>query len=205
MKVAVLIDGGHLRAFAANVRLTYTPDFIEALALNCIRRDEGEVLLRVLYYDCPQFRGKRAKAISGKEQVFTATDTWLEDLASRDLLAVRRGTLVWRGWQLRRPPPVLGQPLTDEDFRPNFEQKGVDMRIGLDIATFSAEKSVDRIILVSADTDMIPALKHARRAGLQTIGVQLPRPALPLHRSLLAHLDFRRDVSIPVQAIESPL
>ena len=33
MKVAVLIDGGHLRAFAANVRLTYTPNFIEHFAL----------------------------------------------------------------------------------------------------------------------------------------------------------------------------
>lgn len=87
--------------------------------------------------------------------------------------------------------------MTDADFIPNFEQKGVDMRIGLDIAMMSAEKSVERIILVSGDTDMIPAMKHARKAGLQIVGVQLPSPpAAPLTKSYLAHVDIRRDVRL---------
>ena len=42
----------------------------------------------------------------------------------------------------------------DDDFKPNFEQKGVDMRIGLYIASMSSAGRIDRILLVSAGTDL---------------------------------------------------
>ena len=60
-------------------------------------------------------------------------------------------------------------PLTDADFRPNFVQKGVDMRIGLDIAAMSFKKQVDQIILVAGDSDFVPAAKLARREGIDFI------------------------------------
>jgi uncharacterized LabA/DUF88 family protein len=203
LRVAVLIDGGHLRAVARDANLNFDPDFIEAFAHGCVNAADSERLFRVLYYDCPGFRGKRPKPISGEIQAFEAKDDWLRDLAGRDMIAVRRGTLAWRGWQLKRTPPVQGSPLRDEDFKPNFEQKGVDMRIGLDIATISAVKNVDRIILVSADTDMIPAMKHARISGIQIVIVQLPiPPSLPLKEDLLMHSDFKRIVGWP--AISTP-
>lgn len=50
MKVAVLINGGHLRALAKDARRHYDPDLIEKAAHACVEADE--VLLRVLYYDC---------------------------------------------------------------------------------------------------------------------------------------------------------
>ena len=83
---------------------------------------------------------------------------------------------------------------TDADFKPQFEQKGVDMRIGLDVAAYSANRAVDRIVLVSADTDCIPALKYGRKAGLQTVLVQ-PENA-HLAPELLAHADFKRVVML---------
>jgi uncharacterized LabA/DUF88 family protein len=87
---------------------------------------------------------------------------------------------------------------SDDDFKPQLEQKGVDMRIGLDIATLSTDRRVDEIVLVSADTDMIPAMKHARKSGLHVVCVQLPSPpARPLAQEFLAHADFRRDVNFP--------
>ncbi len=43
------------------------------------------------------------------------------------------------------------------------------MRLGLDIARHSANRSVDRIILVSGDTDCLPVLTLARIAGLKAI------------------------------------
>jgi len=200
MKVVLLIDGGHLRAVSGKARIEYTPDFIEAFAHSCIDLGEHEKLLRILYYDCPRYRGKKSKPISGEMHNFQATDTWLEDIAVKNYFAVRRGTLAWRGWQLKKDPPVTGKALSDADFRPNFEQKGVDMRIGLDIASISAEKSVDRIILVSADTDMIPAMKHARKSGMQVVGVQLPMPpSIALTKHFLAHTDFRRSVGWPAE------
>ncbi len=69
------------------------------------------------------------------------------------------------------------------------------MRIGLDIATLCQNKAVDRIILVSGDTDCIPATKHGRKAGIQVVLVKLPGSHLA--PELLAHVDFQRAVTWP--------
>jgi uncharacterized LabA/DUF88 family protein len=47
------------------------------------------------------------------------------------------------------------------------------MRIGIDVATLSLKKIAERIILFSGDTDMIPAMKLARREGIQVFVVKL--------------------------------
>ena len=52
---------------------------------------------------------------------------------------------------------------------PSLQQKGVDIKIGLDIAWLSIKKVVDRIILFTGDTDFIPAMKFARREGTQVV------------------------------------
>ena len=79
------------------------------------------------------------------------------------------------------------------------------MLIGLDIAEISFGALYDRMIIVSADTDMAPALELARRKGLQVVGVQLPRPALPLTPSLFKHIDIRRAVDWPSSDISARL
>lgn len=40
---------------------------------------------------------------------------------------------------------------------------------GIDVATLSLKRIVDRIILISGDTDMILAMKLARREGVQVV------------------------------------
>ena len=100
----------------------------------------------------------------------------------------------FRGFKPRKTP-VAPSSLTDADFEPLFEQKGVDMRIGLDIAAYSDNHSVERIILVSGDTDCVPALKYGRRAGLQTVLVE-PVGAR-IAPELVAHADFKRTVVLP--------
>ena len=49
---------------------------------------------------------------------------------------------------------------------PKIRQKGVDMRIGLDIANITGKKLCSKIILISGDADMIPAMKIARKEGV---------------------------------------
>jgi uncharacterized LabA/DUF88 family protein len=50
-----------------------------------------------------------------------------------------------------------------------LRQKGVDMRIGLDITTLTLKRQVDTIILVAGDSDFVPAAKLARREGIEFI------------------------------------
>ena len=59
--------------------------------------------------------------------------------------------------------------LVDEDFELAVRQKGVDMRIGLDIASITLKRQADVIVLVSGDEDFVPAAKLARREGVQFI------------------------------------
>jgi uncharacterized LabA/DUF88 family protein len=132
--------------------------------------------------------------VSGTDLTFTASDAWLHAISHKDLFAVRRGVLKFRGFKPRKTP-VAPSSLTDADFEPLFEQKGVDMRIGLDIAAYSDNHSVERIILVSGDTDCVPALKYGRRAGLQTVLVE-PVGAR-IAPELVAHADFKRTVVLP--------
>lgn len=43
------------------------------------------------------------------------------------------------------------------------------MKIGLDIATLAYNKLVDQIVLISGDSDFVPAAKLARREGIDFI------------------------------------
>ncbi|WP_306330779.1 NYN domain-containing protein, partial [Staphylococcus aureus] len=45
--------------------------------------------------------------------------------------------------------------LKEKDFSLSLQQKGVDMKIGLDIASLSFKHQVDKIILIAGDSDFV--------------------------------------------------
>lgn len=59
--------------------------------------------------------------------------------------------------------------ITEKDFVFVSQQKGVDMRIGVDIASMAYKKQVNQIILIAGDSDFVPAAKLARREGIDFI------------------------------------
>ena len=79
--------------------------------------------------------------------------------------------------------------MTDRDFIPALRQKGVDMRIGLDIASITLKRQANVIILVAGDADFVPAAKLARREGVQFILDPLWQN---VPRDLLEHIDGLR-------------
>ncbi len=79
--------------------------------------------------------------------------------------------------------------LSHDDFRAAFRQKGVDMRIGLDIASITLKRQACVIILVAGDSDFVPAAKLARREGLQFILDPLWQQ---VPRDLFEHIDGLR-------------
>lgn len=76
--------------------------------------------------------------------------------------------------------------LKESDLILNVKQKGVDMRIGLDIASLAHKKLVDQIVLISGDSDFVPAAKYARREGIDFI---LDPLRVPIKDSLRMHID----------------
>jgi uncharacterized LabA/DUF88 family protein len=61
------------------------------------------------------------------------------------------------------------QNLQAGDVALGLRQKGVDMRIAIDIASLTLKKQVSSIVLVAGDSDFVPAAKLARREGMEFI------------------------------------
>ncbi len=191
MKTIILIDGGHLRAMARRDNLDHNVDRIEDVAHALIK--PGETLLRAIYYDCRPFTGDVQLPVSGEPYSFKSGGGWLEELARRNYFTVRVGHLRFRGWKPARLP--LPREVADQDFRPDFEQKGDGILLALDLARIVETRAADRIILVSSDSELAPALALARQSGVQTVGVDFPNG--PVHGELETAFDLIREFEWP--------
>ena len=61
------------------------------------------------------------------------------------------------------------------------------MKIGLDAAWLALKRIVDHVIMVSGDTDVVPALKLARKEGLKV--VMAVAEGHKIHKELYEHSD----------------
>jgi uncharacterized LabA/DUF88 family protein len=189
-RVAVLIDGGFLRKKLQSVEADKVYDFACGLLV------EGEELFRIYYYDSPPFEGKRTHPISSKTfnfkdtRVHAENSRMLRDLSLKDHVAFRAGKLKFRGWRLSRraTDELVGsqRALCADDLTPHFEQKRVDMKIGLDVAWLASKRIVDRLILCTGDSDFVPAMKFARREGVQVV---LAHMGAHVDEDLIIHAD----------------
>lgn len=77
------------------------------------------------------------------------------------------------------------------------------MRIGLDIAALAERRLVNQIIMISGDSDFVPAAKHARRSGIDFI---LDPMWANITESLSEHIDgIRECVADKPKNLEDPL
>lgn len=201
-KVAVIIDGGFVRkTFQKYFKKPDLPAASQIISLsNTILKDD-EALFRIYYYDCPPFEKELTRPIS-KEEYRNETfvndgKEYIRELAARENIAYRRGELKFGGWTLKssKLEEILssGRQLNDEDFRPLFKQKRIDIKIGLDIAWLSIRRIVERIILIAGDSDFIPAMKLARIEGVQIVVAPLRNK---INRDMQEHSDEVRDYDI---------
>jgi uncharacterized LabA/DUF88 family protein len=164
-------------------------------------------LYRLFVYDSPPLE-KRIHSPIAKRAINLAAspeaqfrNAFHRALLRKRKVALRLGRLAektgtWRLKQeaLRRLIDEVGQPvvLSDDDFALDVGQKGVDMRIGLDISAISFKKQVDRVVLIAGDADFVPAAKLARREGVDFI---LDPLWLKVSDDLLEHIDGLRSTS----------
>jgi uncharacterized LabA/DUF88 family protein len=200
-KTALLIDGGWFsKGLGKILNLPNRwPNATQVVNNARAILEKDEELFRIFYYDCEPFGREVKNPVDGSKvnyqlmPAYSARKQFFFDLGQTGFVALRRGDLKARGWEFSdvyRKALMAGGPHvapSAKDVYPNFEQKGVDMRIGIDVATLSLKKVVERIVLFSGDTDMIPALKLARREGLQVFVVKLD--PWPLKNSLIEDSD----------------
>lgn len=139
-------------------------------------RLRGCELLRVFFYDAPPWSGTASNPIDGTVIDFSRTEqhasatALLDTLAKAPDFALRLGQLTLNGWELgpralrnlaRRP-----RSIEPRDLVPRMRQKGVDGRITLDLGWHALRGIADVAVLVTGDSDLVPAMKLARSEGM---------------------------------------
>jgi len=215
MATAVLVDGDFFLRRYRYLKGRATPQQVaSALHWMCRRhlrepKDKGKgrrKLYRIFFYDCEPLSKKAHNPVTGKAIDFAKTPTavWrLEfhrELRKLRKLALRLGYLNERSGKWLLDPEKLKDllaerigvdDLTESDVRYDVRQKGVDMRIGLDIASMAYKRQVDQIVLVAGDSDFVPAAKLARREGIDFI---LDPMWATIRDDLHEHIDGLRSV-----------
>lgn len=169
------------------------------------RPTESPSLYRVFFYDCPPLTKRLHYPISQKSLDLAKTDTALLRTAiHRKLLGARKVALrlgrlnddvswIPRSDALKRWLVGPFDPV-DEDFEIKTVQKGVDMRLGLDVASLAFKRQVDQIVMVAGDGDFVPAAKLARREGIDVV---LDTMGGKVAADLLDHVDGVRRCRMP--------
>jgi uncharacterized LabA/DUF88 family protein len=199
-RYSILIDGGFfVRKLQQKLKARPTIEDV-VLGIQEIQNHkmfEGFDLLRIYYYDARPASGKLKNPISRKEtdlaqtEVFKRNQSFLDALELKPNIALRLGEVSANGWKLTRTAleddTLPTRKLTSDDFGMDLEQKGVDLRIGLDIARLSIGRLVHSLLVVTGDSDMVPAFKFARREGVRVI---LSHMGHGIKRELRAHADL---------------
>lgn len=209
IKTAVLVDGGFYlkRIQTINGKLKNPKEEAKDLHTYCFRHLKSDKigeecqLYRIFYYDCPPsekkvYHPKLEQTIDLKKtDLYKWKKEFFYELAQLRKVALRMGELQESFANYIIKPDIvkkicngkiMREDLKEEHFTLDIRQKGVDMKIGLDIATLSHKKQVDQIVLIAGDSDFVPAAKHARREGIDFILDPLWQTIKP---SLNEHID----------------
>lgn len=158
-------------------------------------------LYRIFYYDCPPFKKAIYNPLTksneelSKTSGYKWTNEFFDCLKKKRKFALRFGELSDNdvGYYLgpTKTKDILTGKITindikEADLRMSMMQKGVDMRIGLDIASLAYKKEVNQIVLISGDSDFVPAAKLARREGIDFV---LDPLGMDIKDNLFEHID----------------
>lgn len=146
--------------------------------------DERRSLYRIFYYDCRPLQNINVwQPWDGKNRCFNAKDpeylwktAFFDCLSGMRKVAMRMGSVTVGGlhYAMREQAIkdlVAGKrgvsDLGRRDYRlVGMKQSGVDMRIGIDVASMADDRIVSQIVLVAGDSDFVPVIKFARRRGI---------------------------------------
>ena len=153
-RAGAFLDGGYLQQLRRSEFRGATADL--ALLAERIRdRIAGDTaepldILRTYYYDCPPYRSEPPAPEEARR--FADYRRFADALRDLPRFEVREGRLQISG---RRP-----------DGSPIFQQKQVDLLLGLDLALLSVRGRITHAALVAGDGDFVPAVRAAKREGV---------------------------------------
>ena len=190
--VAFLVDGAfYLKRHEKTSPEKHVPpvnieNIVKDLTDQCLKhlQKNEERLYRIFFYDCPALKTYKHHPLTNKRIDFSQTSIAKfrnglhEELKQTPNVALRLGFLDERNgrWKIKQPKIEkkfiagnLNRDLVEDDLVFHAQQKAVDMKIGIDIASLAYKKLVSKIVLVSGDSDFTPAAKLARMEGIEFV------------------------------------
>lgn len=199
-KFAILMDGGFVKKKLKERTGSFptVADFRNEVArIRAHSALNGCELLRVYFYDAPPASGSMQNPVDQTRVSLDNHPDYRKNVSLHQLLevepdfALRMGESALHGWTIGkyavRSLAKKPRPIEPRDMVPNIEQKGVDLRIGLDIARLALRNLVSAIVVVTGDSDLVPAFKFARREGCR---VYLDHMGHGVKRELKVHADL---------------
>jgi len=158
-------------------------------------------LYRVLCYDARPLTAVAENPVTGRTldlgdtEVARFRSALHDELRRKRKVALRLGSLAPANpqWQMRPQATrdlIEGRrtvaTLSEDDVSLDARQRGVELRLGMDIAALAFKSLVDRIVLVTGDPDVVPAAKLARREGIDVV---LDPMGVPVSPEMAEHVD----------------
>ena len=189
-RTAILVDGGYYRVRSRDLwgnlsAADRADELYDYCMLHVTEPADPRDLYRIFYYDIDFSRAPGT----------AWSNTLYRCFSEKPKTALRMGELAESTASFVLKDSVLGElisrdkeitDLRENDFRIDVKQKGVDMRIGLDVATMAQARIVDQIVLIAGDSDFLPVIKMARRSGIEVL--LDPMKQFP-KRNMIEHVD----------------
>lgn len=165
-RCAIIIDGGYLDKVMAN-------DFGRA------RIDMGKLgdelagpmeRLRTYYYHCMPYQG--TPPTEDERHRFAAMDKFISNLKKLPRFQFRQGKL--------------------QKIQGTFRQKRVDIWMAVDLVRMASQNQIEKAILITGDSDLVPAIEAARDCGVVVVLYYSPNSR---HDELLQACDERYEIT----------
>lgn len=216
IKVAILIDGAfftkrYSKLYDKNRQKTPKEIVNDLYTIAHAHVGENNYLYRIFFYDCEPLKKKVHNPVSGKCIDFSTTPSAerqlgiIEELKKKRKVALRLGTLKdskeWMIYSHKIKQLLKGEisitDISEDDVFYVLRQKGIDMKIGVDIASLALKHFVDKIVLISGDSDFVPAAKLARREGIDFVLDSMHSEHI--ENSLYEHIDGLKSIPMYYQ------
>lgn len=165
-RIAIFIDAAYLQ-FTLREFKSPRIDFEKLVS----EMAGGREILRSYYYDCEPYQSdpptpEEKKRFGGAQRFHYALDRIPR-------FQVRLGKLAFRG--------------LNENGKPIFQQKRVDIQMGVDMVLLAAKHQISDAVILAGDSDFLPAIDAAKPEGVVIHLFHGDRP----HADLVAKCDER--------------
>jgi uncharacterized LabA/DUF88 family protein len=170
-KAVVLIDGGYFNKVLENV--FHRPPFSYEKFSDNLCSSAGCQRVRTYYYNCPPYQSNPPTTTESKKA--SDFDKFIAYLRKSPRFEIRLGRLQRIGGE--------------------FRQKHVDVYLSVDLVKLSCKGIIDKAILVTGDSDFVPAVNVAKEEGIVTILYYSKTPPMYVHYELLNACDEKYEIT----------